>query len=247
MLSGLYASASGMLTQQQRYDALATDLANVSTNGYRRQVTATRAVDRVLQQQMANAPDNLLASKGRFLPKLLQAISTVDEAPGAIRATGNLTDFALRGPGYFCIQTPYGEVYTRDGSFTLNAQHQLVTENGDLVLGERGPVTVNGAEWEVTPKGEILVDGTLTDKFKLVDLPNLQGAQRVGRNLWAAPETRPAASTEIAQRHLEGANVNALSTMAELIANTRLYEANQRSLQAQDSTLERAVNDIGRV
>src|SRR5215216_4542078 len=127
MLEGLYSAAAGMAAQQQRMDALANDVANVNTAGYKRQRTGFR--DLVYQQAARGAAAGVELGSG-------VAAMTVGRsmAPGQLRETGNPLDFSIEGPGFFLVRLPNGqEGLTRDGSFHLDSRGRVVTANGAQV------------------------------------------------------------------------------------------------------------------
>jgi flagellar basal-body rod protein FlgG len=269
MLRGLEASTAGMLVQEHRHAVIAQNLANVSTTGYRRQVTTFHTFAAALASQAETLPflDAGLASPDAMgamamapstastttpatptpptVGPRLESVVACDLRAGETRVTGNVTDLALHGDGYFIVQGPNGPLYTRNGAFRLDDQHQLVTEQGYPVQGEQGPVVVSGKSWSITPAGAVVVDGAVVNTLKLAAI-NTKTATRQGTSLWSAGAAQPAAA-RIEQGALEESNVNPIGEMVALIQATRQFEANMRCLQAQDSTLDRAVNDLGRM
>ncbi|MHB0938741.1 MAG: flagellar hook-basal body protein [Armatimonadota bacterium] len=242
MIHGLYTAASGMLVQQTALDANANNLANAGTTSYRRQLVSVNSFPRALENAWgAIAPLEGEPSPSRYLATAMMT----DTAGGILRQTENPGDLALRGDGFFVIRDAAGrEALTRDGSFTLNPDNELATADGWQVLGERGPITIDSATWQVDPSGQVTVDGTVVDRLQIV-LP-AAGATRIGNTRWAAADTTPAANPRVAQGYLESSNVNTVAEMVALIAATRTFEASQRCVQALDSTLDRAVNEVGR-
>ncbi|MHB9025455.1 MAG: flagellar hook-basal body protein [Armatimonadota bacterium] len=250
MIRGLDVSAAGMLVQQQRYDSVANNLANVSTAGYRRQITAVGSFSSMLNTQLTPSelpPFPLPVSQTLVSsPSALYTVDAVDTQNGKLRQTGNLTDLALQGDGFFAVETPTGEAYTRDGAFTLAEEGRLVTQRGEAVLGEQGPITIQSSRWHITPQGDVVEDGKVTNRLKLITL-NQADATRAGATAWKAANVQKATGVTVAQGSLEDSNVNPVAEMVALINATRSFEANQRVVQAMDATLDRAVNDIGRV
>ncbi len=237
MLNGLYASAGGMLAQEIRQESVTQNIANASTPGFHRQLMTFGAYP-----PAATAP-----APAMQMPLTLYPVAMTDPTVGALHETGNKTDLALQGPGYFSVQTATGEAYTRNGSFSLDAQQRLVTGDGNPVLGQNGPIVINSPNWEVTPNGGVKVNGTTVDTLKIVTLPaNIEPAQ-LGGSLVSAPGAQPAATIKVQQGALEGSNVNIVSEMVRMLYLTRQFESNQRAMTAQDSTLDRTVNDVGRV
>ncbi|HEY3417320.1 MAG TPA: flagellar hook-basal body protein [Armatimonadota bacterium] len=247
MIRGLDVSSAGMLAQQQRFDSVANNLANVSTAGYRRQITAINSFSNVLGNVtlppvMPPFPMNPAPTPA---PNMLCTVDAVDTQNGKLRTTSLPTDLALQGDGYFAIQTPTGEVYTRNGAFTLAAGGKLVSQEGYQVMGEQGPVTVNSANWRVTSQGDVVEDGKVTNRLKLVTL-DPASVTRAGSTAWKAANVTKATQLSITQGSLEESNVNPVMEMISMITATRNFEANQRVVQALDATLDRAVNDIAR-
>lgn len=244
MIQGLYITATGMLVQERRHDVVAQNLANVSTAGYQRQTLAFHAD---VSAQYASAGRTL---KGQSpLPVfLVNAVNGTDSTQGSsIQETGNPAHLALEGTGYFTVETPQGPAYTRDGSFTLDATGKLMTRDGYAVLGEKGPITITNAQWSVAPDGRVSIKGAMADRLRIANIDNLATANRVGSSLWQTDAAQPATVVTVRQGALEGSNVSAITEMLSLIQTTRQYEACQKALQAVDSTLDRAVNDVGRM
>ena len=124
-----------------------------------------------------------------------------DLSAGSLQTTGNDTDLAIDGEGFFSVQTKAGVRYTRDGSFRLNAQRQLVDSQGDGLLGEQGPITLPDGKLNISDDGTVSVDGAIVDKLQVVDFPpgtpiDRSGGQRqISRRLPA--RAVPAASTQV--------------------------------------------------
>jgi len=269
VLRGLYTSASGMLAEQVRVDVLSNNLANVQTAGFKRQTVVQSAFPEMLLRRVydpvpvsggvAPAGASGQATGALYDPRpVIGRLGTgtyvdgtySDLSPGALRYTGNPLDLALEGPGFFTVETPAGVRFTRDGRFTLDAGGWLVTLEGYRVLGEAGPIRVQGRDVQVTENGEVWVDGAPAGVLALRNFADPQGLVREGSSLWAATDWSGApqpAAARVHAGHLEVSNVNVVTAMVELIAAYRSYEANQRVIQAYDQTLGKAVNELGRV
>jgi flagellar basal-body rod protein FlgF len=109
----------------------------------------------------------------------------MDFSQGALRETGNRLDFALEGRGLFVVESPAGERYTRQGTFSLNAEGVLVTQNGLPVQGEQGPINVSGKQFEVDATGRVLVDGRVVDRLKIVEVPPVGAFEKAGIRYFA--------------------------------------------------------------
>lgn len=246
MIHGLYSAANGMLVQQMATDTTANNLANASTAGYRRQLPSiTSFAQRLDASLQAKLPVNPVYAEPTA--NLLTLSGVTDPRTGSIRQTGNPTDFALRGDGFFVLDDAAGhELLTRSGSFTLNPDNQLTTEDGLLVQGERGPISIDGATWEVDPAGRVLVDSDEIDRLRVVVPSDPASMTRVGATRWQAAGVMPMSNPRVQQGYLESSNVNPVAEMVALITASRQFEANQKSVQAIDSTLDRLVNEVGR-
>ncbi|RKY05243.1 flagellar basal-body rod protein FlgF [Candidatus Poribacteria bacterium] len=243
MIRGLYKAAQGMLYRQRKLDVIANNLANASSTGYKRSMVGFNAA---YPTNFAPAPRLILASlplrNADHMPELMIMRYGVDFSQGPIRETGNPLDFAINGRGFFVIQTPNGVRYTRDGRFALNANGELVTLNGDKVLGQNGPITIpKGGSIHVDKSGRIYVDGKYVDTLLIVDLP-LSSLAKEGKVRFAAvgtttPQPIPA-NAEVLQGFLEDSNVDIVREMVEMIETLRCYESYQKAIQAFDSTVQ---------
>jgi flagellar basal-body rod protein FlgG len=153
-----------------------------------------------------------------------------DLTPEALRSTGQPTDLAIAGPGYFAIQTANGVRYTRDGAFKAAADGTLTDQLGNTVLGtDRKPVKVNA-------------DGTV-DTAKVGNFA-LTGVKKQGDSYF----TGTAAGTgkgEVQSGYLEGSGVDAGRTMVDMMASLRAFEAGQKAIQTIDGTLQQAAGQVG--
>jgi flagellar basal-body rod protein FlgG len=173
-----------------------------------------------------------------------------DTSTGPMLRTDLKTDVALSGPGFFAVQTPQGERYTRDGQFHLDTEKDgifLTDINGNRVIGKKGPINLKGAEkFSVTDDGRILAEDREIDRFKLVDFPT-PSLRKQGGNLYASEAAPTPAKPNVRQGFLEQSNVDAVTSMVRMITVQRAYEAAARAVTAQDETLGKAVNEVGRV
>ncbi|WZL73630.1 flagellar hook-basal body complex protein [Clostridiaceae bacterium 35-E11] len=165
--------------------------------------------------------------------------------------TDNQLDFTLKGPGFFQVQTPDGIAYTRDGSFKLNNNNELVTSEGYAVLGKEGPVFIEGTKISVSESGVILADEVYMDQLDIVDITNIKDLRKQGDNLYrmaeqTTPQIQPFTG-QVLQGFLEQSNVNPIKEMVQMITLFRNYESNQRMIKAYDDTIGKAVNEVGKV
>ena len=171
MIRGWYTAASGMRAQQWRLDAVANNLANVDTDGYKREQAAFKAFPELLIRRMND--DGVYhhpfgsADVAPILGKLgmgveLNELFTSFEQ-GALKESGNDFDLALDGDGFFTVITPWGERYTRNGSFILGKEGFLETKEGYPVLGINGPIRVQANNFRVDNDGNVWINAEYAD------------------------------------------------------------------------------------
>ncbi len=250
MHRGIYAAASGMITQRERLDVIANNLANISTVGFKKAEPVSRGFYQVFGDQVARfAPERgspEIPGGGTMLDA-----TTEDFSPGIIMETGNPLDVAIDGSGFFVVDAPAGERYTRAGNFSLDSEGRLVTQNGHPVMGRQGPIVAQGDTVKITPDGDILVDDAATDRLMLVDFPTPSMLSKAGQNLYSATDdVRRTMSTPggplLRVGALERSNVNIVSELTLMIDAARSYETHQRVISAIDEALDATVNEIAR-
>jgi flagellar basal-body rod protein FlgG len=227
---GLYLAASGMLAEQVRQNQIANDLANASTPGYK--------ADRTTQQSFGSL---LLGNSrtGQAIGSQTTAVQVTGEVTDftaqPVKDTGEPLDFAVVGDGFFALQTANGTRYTRNGQFSANAQGQLVTAQGDRVLGRNGGPLTLGADGKVDPR-----------QLGVVLLTN--PAKR-GDNLVTGTPGRPAGQVagQVRSGALEGSGADPTEAMVDMIASMRAYESGQKVIQTIDQSLAKASSDVGKV
>lgn len=266
MWRGLYTAATGMITESYRTDVIANNLANANTTSYKRDDAVSSDFEPMLihriddlsrrQRDVTTFKGFSLYNRGPVIGELGMG-SKVDEvatdfSQGALQTTGNPLDLAIMGEGYFLVDTPQGQRYTRDGNFYRSAAGRLVNVSGYNVLDNRGrPIDIpaEAANIIVAPNGNITADG---NPVAQVGLFQFEGGNRVmlkqGNNLFR-PNGNPRrlnGTGEIQQGILERSNTNVVSEMVNLIANYRAYEANSKAVVTQDTMLDKSVNEVGR-
>ena len=254
VLRALYCSATGMVKDQYRQDVVSNNIANADTIGYKRDVAVTATFDAHLVRRESDyyGPDYLqwdarppigLTNFGVWV----DTVSTV-HTTGALRETESPTDLAIVGEGYFMVQTPQGTMYSRDGELAITPEGYLTDNRGHYIVGETGPIQLALGEFAVSPDGSIYQEGALVDRIQLVTFTDMNSFLKVGDNYYRTMEPpQPVENPNIQQGYLENSNVNIVREMVEMITVMRSYEANQKTIQSLDGTLDKAVNDLGRV
>lgn len=227
---------------QKRMDTTANNLANMTTAGFK----VEHLVTRDLSEKPAAAADN--PNEISFADAwMLQR----DFSAGSMEQTGNPLDFAIEGEGFFAVQTAAGEAFTRDGRFSLNTQGQIVTRNGDLVMGDGGPITLNpsGGAISVSREGTISQDGATAGTLRVSNFPTPAALERVGNNLWRATDepAQPATEARVVSGFVEGSNVNAVQELTEMIEISRAYTSVAKMLAQSDELRGASIDKLARV
>ena len=238
-IQGLYAAASGMEAQQNQFDAISNDLANVNTPGY--------------QSEQVGFEDLLYSQGGVSSGSTVQtgagAASSVigrDQTEGGLQTTGRSLDVAIAGDGYLQVRRADGTIgLTRDGSLQLNAKGQVTDQTGDALVP---PLTVpaNAHVNELT----IRADGTVTDgdrtlgQIKLVTVPApnqliADGGSQFSASAASGP-IRAASGATLTQGALESSNVDIASAMSDMVTAERSYQMSSQAIQDQDQMLQMA-------
>ena len=244
MDSGYYAACAGLAAQTQALELVAHNLANLNTSGYRGQQATFRSL-LAGGGSIALNPLNVAVNDYGVLGG-----SRVDLTPGSLAATGNALDLGIAGSGFFAVQSAEGVLYTRNGGFHVTPTGQLVTAEGDAVLGEQGAVSLPNGTISTSADGTVSVDGAVVAKLRLAEFSSATNLTAVGNALYAAPDgsALPAAGSSIRQGMLEGSNVSPVLSVVELITVQRNAEMLQRALSVFDSQFNQtAVQDLPRV
>ena len=259
MIRGLYTSGYGMLTLNRKMDTVSNNMANVNTYGFKKDTVVFEEFSDVMAKRFSdtgNIPPGRPVNIGNMT--LYNDIAEVhtDYTQGSFENTGKSTDFAINGDdsAFFCVAVPdpnnnYREYYTRDGAFVVDSAGRLVTKDGFSVMGNRGAIQLDGSDFTVTENGEIIQNGETIDTIKIRKFENPESLRKYGGNLVTATnESRDAGfSGKVQQGFVELSNVDSVREMVDMITVLRAYESNQKMIQVQDSTLEKAVNEVGRL
>jgi flagellar basal-body rod protein FlgG len=244
MLQGLYLATQGMTTLMQKQDQISNNLANVNTTGYKQSNLFVESLSRHLV-------DN---EQEPFVNRQIKADGVyTDYSEGQLRKTGNPLDCAIKGSGFFSVMTPdNGVAYTRNGNFSMNADGFLVTANGSRVLGENGYIRFTGKEdIDIREKGQVYQGDEQLDRLRIADFKKPYALIKTGANNFKpedpAEKLIPSPGFALQQGYLEKSNVDMIRNMVDMIASFRNFEADQKALSAQDQTLDKAVNQVGRV
>lgn len=250
---GIYTLVSGGKTLERKMDAIANNLANVDTVGYKQDqpsfellYSSAMGVARESDEEQFANHEHLAPYTGVGTFHVGVAGMGTHQDQGRLINTGNDLDFALTSKdAWFSVDTPQGERFTRAGEFQLNADGQLVTAEGYAVNGQQGPLMLDGNEVHLNEDGSILVDGEPAGNLRIVTFPFPERLDKMGGSLFAPGDAenqpRIQENVRLAQGMVEGSNVEAVQEMTRMIQANRAYTSMQKALNIADGMNEQAI------
>ncbi len=234
------AAAGGLQARMDSIDILANNLANASTSGFK--------VDREFYSTY-------------LAPEIAGASDTVGEAPvvqrqwtdfaqGTLVNTGNATDLALSGTGFFAVNGPNGTLYTRNGNFRFSPQGMLVTAEGYPVrlTGGQTLQTQTGDPIQVQPDGQISQNGSALGQLELTDFKdNGQVNKLAGAYFKASSGVAPATNTQVYQGKVEASNASPAESAARMVTLLRHFEMLQHAVKIGADMNQQAIQEVARV
>ena len=253
MLRALYTAGTAMIAQSRRMDVVSNNMANVETAGFKSDNLLTRSFrDMLIERQNDPSVVNSTYVGPHNTGIRIDEVST-SFAEGRLENTGNSTDLAIAGDGFFVVGTPGGaERYTRSGAFQVDSLGRLSTGDGNLVMGiNNQPLYLGTSDFQVDGAGNATVDGMYMGTIRVVSFANNADLRKDGANLYnndynPAGNAMTPSGAGILQGTLEGSNVDAASETVKMIEIYRSYEINQRIARIIDESLTKAVSEIAR-
>ena len=241
MNAGVFSAVSGSLAAQTRMDALANNLANASTAGFK--------AERMLQK----------AERAGDLPPPPTAVSTplargsveTDFSQGSINHSGNPLDIALSGDGFLVVKTDQGERLTRSGNLAIDREGYLAAADGSRIQGTSGDIRIPEGPVVIGTDGSIRAGEQKVGDLRLVTVPEptqliRENGTRFAPGSQALTDVAPG-SVQVLQGAVEGANVTPVEGLVALIETVRGFETYMRAVERLDQVTARAVSDVGRV
>lgn len=255
MVRGLYTAWTGMYNEQKRLDVIANNIANSATTGYKQEGVTSQSFDDMLTIKMRDYSVNSNEIIGSMSLGVKIGEVYTNYTQGSLRPTGNVYDLAIDGSGLFTMKVTDKQGndhirYTRAGNFTITQEGYVTDADGNHLQSEAGDLIVpTDAEIVFDADGSVYANGELIDKVLIADFEDYNYLKKYADTMYEPVEgaTQTEATGSLRQRYLEQSNVNVVKEMTQLIAITRAYEANQKIVQAMDSTLDQSVNSVGRV
>ncbi len=235
--SGINVMANAATRQIHRLDSAVRNIVNVDTAGFK--------AERV---HFLEGSTGAGTAKGRPARK---PAPTADYSQGAMQKTGNVLDLAIRGEGFFAVQTKDGVAYTRDGRATLNENGDLVSLAGDYILGRGGKITISGDDIQISENGAVRVDGSEVDTLKIVSFREPSALIKLNARLYRNPDdvagVQKGGDSQIKSGCLELSNVQAIREMVEMINIQRTFESYQKAIQTIDEQNKASTSRVGKL
>ncbi|MDB1707651.1 flagellar hook-basal body complex protein [Enterococcus entomosocium] len=233
MIRGLDVLSRNISLLQKRQETTSGNIANVNTTGYQAKTLFQSTLDEVALHNYQSGPNaDTRRDIGGLSLGIQLAGSTISQDQGAVKQTGQASDFALLSEGYFVVQNNASQrLYTRNGDFTVNQQNQYVTQEGYLVLGANGQA----------------VSALGPANFQIQTFPQ-EALTTAGQNYVTSNAAGTTVNAPVIQQGaLEQANVAVADEMVAMIQTSREFEANQKVLSSTNQTLQKAVNELGKI
>lgn len=244
---------SRQMSLKREMDVVANNIANINTTGFK---ADTPLFEEYL---MPGASAHHFAAQDRQVSYVQDRSTFIDQTQGAIQHTGSPLDVAIEGEGFFVVQTPRGERYTRNGAFQLDAQGQLVTSEGYAVQGEAGPIVFQtldnsimiSKEGTITVReGGDAISDAIRGKLRLVRFDQIQQLRKDGGSTFSAPGDAIPDDIDqpnIVQGAIEKSNVRSVLAMTRMIEVSRTYSQVSGILQNQHDQRRGAVDKLAEV
>ena len=253
MENTLLIGLSRQMALRRELDVVANNIANLNTTGF-------KADGHLFEEYlMPVARSDGFAGADRRMSFVLDRATWHDLGQGPIQQTGNPLDVAVDGKAYLAVDTPRGERYTRNGALQINAQGELVTSNGDRVVGDGGAIQFQSTDHDIS----INKDGSITvregantksdsarGRLRLVRFDRAQQLQKDGASLFAAPNgvaPQPAPNARVVQGAIEQSNVRSVVEMARMVEVTRTYTQIANLLQQQSEMRRSSIDKLAEI
>jgi flagellar basal-body rod protein FlgF len=240
-----YVALSRQATLRRQMDVVANNLANMSTHGYKG--GSMMFVEHLVKSK---GGDGLLTPKLAYVRDIA---TLTDTSAGPIETTGNPLDLAIQGDGFFVVDTPEGQRYTRNGRLQLDNTGQLVNQLGQPVLADGGAPIIfapEDTEIVISRDGTVSTNNGELGKLRVVTFDNLQELERTSGAQFIAAEDNPAQDVEnasVLQGAVEGSNIEPIREMANMIAVHRAYDGVKSFIEREDERQRSMIRDLASV
>jgi flagellar basal-body rod protein FlgF len=226
-LNGMDSAASALRYWERKQEIVANNLANVSTDGFKQEKVFARLLNGALPVAETHS----------------------DMTTGTLKQTGNAMDVAMDGPGFFVVNTANGERYTRGGTLGVTDKHFLVDQNGNQLLGTKGPLKLGDGPVTISSAGLVTQNGQIVDTLRVENTPAGTEPAQEGESLWVPGATKQVVAPKertVKQGYVEQSNVNSMSALIDMVAVQRSYTAVEKAMTAMDQSNETLTTQIAR-
>ena len=239
MFKGIYIAMSGAVLRSQELDGVANNLANLNTTGYKKTTFSSQ-----LYPMLQDIPQKTEAVYPEARAMTYFGEYYIDKSEGSIKTTGNTLDLALKGDGFFAVENRGQINYTRNGSFSMDRDGNLVTSDGAKVVDTGNkPINIRAGVVTIDANGNVNANGNAAGKLKLVKLNN---TELIGGSLYSGTEAGDPGA-EVVQGALEMSNINPITELTGMISALRGYDMAQKVIQGFNDLSQRTVTEIGKV
>ncbi|CAN1552018.1 FlgG Flagellar basal body rod protein [Rhabdaerophilaceae bacterium] len=239
----LLVTLSRQMALRREMDVIANNVANVTTNGFKRRMSDSR------EFQMPTAhTDTFRKGEDRRISFVIDKGTPLDLTPGTMEPTQNPMDVAINGEGFFVVQTPQGERFTRNGALSLNANGELVNSDGYALLGEQGTFQFTAQDNKVTfaNDGTVVTDNGPRGKLRIVRFENPQALENAGSNIFASrAPAEPLPAARVQSGFVERSNVRPVVEISRMIELNRAYQNIATMMSRSDETRRTAIQRLG--
>ena len=241
MDAGIFSAVSGSMAAQTRLDALANNLANANTPGFK--------AERVLQR--AEKAGEIAPPPTAIPTPVTREFVQTDFTQGPVNQSDNPLDVALAGEGFFVVKTERGERLTRSGNFTIDAEGYLATSDGSRVQGTSGDISIPESPVVIASDGTVRAGEQRVGQLRVVTVEKVEALLRENGTRFApgaqVPADAPVGSVRIIQGAVEGANLSPVEGLVSLIETVRGFETYMRAAERLDQVTAKAIAEVGRV
>ncbi len=235
MYKGMYIALSGAVLKQKHMDLFAQNIANVNTNGYKK--------ERISFREYLIPADNAsgVVEDGRTMTQLSEQVT--DFSNGPILSTSNPLDLAISGNGFFALEN---NRYTRNGNFKISNDGYLATQGNIKILGDGGPISIEGNRIGISSSGEVFADDISVGNIKVVDFEDRSKLKKMDEGLFYSEESGQEIDANISQGYLESSNVEVIREMVQMVTSMREFESYQKMIHAFDEAASKTINEMGK-
>jgi len=235
MYKGIYIALSGAALKQKHMDLFAQNISNSNTTGFKQERISFK--DHLIPADSASG----VVEDGRAMTQLSEQLT--DFSNGQLFVTDNPLDLAINGEGFFALEN---DKYTRNGNFRMSSDGYLVTQDNIKVLGDGGPISLEGNKIDISTTGEVFADGISIGNIKVVDFEDKKKLEKVEGGYYTSEEAGEEIVTDINQGYLESSNVDVMREMVQMVTSLREFESYQKMIHAFDEASSKTINEMGK-